>query len=152
MTLTTTYTQNIVDLTQSISIYNPDIIDSVFYNSEIIIYPYSEVYSLSKSDFALWIAAKNLFYVSMFQNFPDVSRFFNQPLPTCEIKLYNPTSNVINFYQVSSDSNLIYNINYKKDTQVVLFDTRPAEIKITMQEYLIAYEFLSIFGRQVSLS
>jgi hypothetical protein len=154
MAVISTITQNIPAATQQIIFYNPSEFDNITYSSNSITYATEASITLSQSDLALWFVNKLIFYNTLLFNFPTINASFNAPLPICKFEIVaNPTvAHIIEYIQTSGLTSLsVYNITYNTSTNTATFTARTSPITVTLQEYLIGFEYIKQFTNQCSL-
>ena len=138
--------------TAQIVFSNGSTLDSITYSHTGLTYPVASSFNLSQSDFALFYVYKSQFYNSLFQNFPVIRTSFDVKVPVCLTEINSLGSpNIIRYHQTSADS-LVYNISYNRNTNIATFAARSNSITITPQEYLQAYQLITLFATQVTLS
>jgi len=139
--------------TQTISFQNPNILDSITYSSGVIQYPVTNTFTLSQSDFALFILYKTQFYQSLISNFPVVGLSFQAEVLAAQIRLLSTLGpNLFTFNQTTTGSyNLVYNMTFDRNAKTVGFQARTNQISITLQEYLMAFPVLMQYANQVAI-
>lgn len=153
MSLQGVITQDIPNATQSISFVNPTVLDSITYSSVGLTYPVAGSYTLSQTDFNLWITYKTQFYTSLFVSFPNISLNNLKEVSAAQIRLLSTTGpNLYTYNQTTTGAyNLVYNITFDRNAKTVSFQARTAGVTITAQEYLMAYPILMQFANQVAI-
>ena len=151
MALTSQTVFDIVSQTQTITFYEGVTqVDQISYASNTVKFANSTSFTLSKSDFALYFNYINIFFNSLFSNFPSIFTSNLWPLSSFQIAETNVGVKKITYTQTSL-GNSVYTINYLPLTTSAGFATR-STIGITTQEFVMCLNMLAQYASQVSLN
>jgi hypothetical protein len=156
MATTATIAQNIPSATQQIIFYDPSEFDNIIYASNQMTYAAESTITLSQSDFALWFGYKLQFYNALFANFPGINSSANVPLPISKFEILSlSTSNpfILQYVQTSTSSPItnVYNITFSTTAKTATFAARSNPITITLQEFLVGFQWIQQFAKQCPL-
>ena len=155
MALSGSLNSNVPSNTYEIVFNNPSLIDSITYSNLGITYPSTSSYTLSQDDFALFYTYKSQLYNGILQNFPNVTAAFYLEIPVCRMEIQSLGSpNILQYYQTSTASpiTLVYNISYNRSNNIATFAARSSQITVTLQEYLQAFQMITLYAKQVALA
>jgi hypothetical protein len=106
------------------------------------------------SFFITFYQNKLQFYNSLLLNFPSISNSFNLKLPVSKFDISSLIGpDVIEFIQTSTTSPIkrVYKLMFDKSALTVEFSARSNPITITLQEYLLGFQWITQFYHQVKL-
>jgi hypothetical protein len=155
MSLIGIITQDTPNVTQSVVFsQSGTTLDSITYTTSGLTYPITSSFVLTLNDFNLFILYKSQFFNSLFSNYPILNAAYTKEVNVNQVKIYSSNGpNIIQFYQSSTASpiNLVYNVTFDRNALTATFGARSSAITISIQEYLMAYQILLLYARQVAI-
>ena len=158
MATTAVVSQDIVNATQQVVISDPTEFDNILFNSSGITYASESAITISLSDLQLWYGYLRAFNTSLLANFPVTSSPFPiggggyAAIPICKFEIASvstQTPNIVQYVQTSTLTSLnVYNITYSTTANTATFAARSSSVTISLQEYLIGFQFISTFINQ----
>lgn len=153
MALTSTTTFDIVNQTQTITFYqSATLIDQLVYSSNQVTFETISSFSLSKSDFALYMKYLGIYYNLLIVNFPVITTLFPLSWPSngtsFTIHQTYPPLKIV-YTQVSVGATAL-NVSYLPLAITTTFSSRGTPVAISMQEWASGFDLLNQFATQVA--
>jgi hypothetical protein len=155
MAISSVITQNVPSNTQQIIFNNPSEFENISYSSIGITYAAESSTALSQEDFITFYQNKLQFYNSLLVNFPSIANYFNLKLPVSKFDILSLSGpNLIEYTQTSTSSPIskVYNLTFDRVALTMTFAARVNPIIITLQEFLIGFQWITQFYNQIKLS
>jgi hypothetical protein len=153
MSLQATVLLDIAGATQTLTytLSSSQIDQLVFANNQVTFASISS-FNLSKADFENYVASLIAFVNVIIFNFPTVqnSRGVTLPLSTFELSLAGSPVEQIDYIQTSL-GNSVYAINYVPLAVACAFAAR-SSVTISMQEFFVLSQMMTLYGQQVNLN
>lgn len=141
---------NIPGNTQTITFNNPGAIDEYDFGSNTITLKAISSYTLSKTDFELYVGYLIIYYNALLTNFPNINSSFSIAIPASEFDFKVGSTRIT--YDQHSGAADAYNFTYLFSNTTVTVAARASDVNITLQEFFTMIINMRILQTQVSLN
>ena len=153
MAISSTIIQNLPAKTAQIIFTNTAEFENITYSSDGITYAAEASAVISTGDFSIFFANKLSFYNALISQFP-LSPYFQYKIPVSKFEIYSSSGpNILQYLQTSTASPItnVYNITFDRVALTATFAARTNPITNTYQEYLIGFQWMSMFANQIQI-
>lgn len=128
------------------------VLDMVTYSGNKITLSSTKGFTLSKTDYLIYVSSLNSFVNDIISNMPGIQSASSAMIPVSSFDIKNVNTGVTNiYYTQTSLGNSVYSTNYIPSSQTAVFAVRPS-ITISVQEFLFGIQLMNFHATQVTMN